>query len=70
MPCRHLLPTSCAQVKPSLRKIGVNVLGTASRKESLVLALRDLREALGGQLLTAEQVGVHLPRAKARDVVF
>ncbi|GLI61583.1 hypothetical protein VaNZ11_003999 [Volvox africanus] len=44
------------QVRPSLRNVGVNVLGTPSRKESLVLGLLDLREALNGAVLSAEQV--------------
>ncbi|GLC57430.1 hypothetical protein PLESTB_001223500 [Pleodorina starrii] len=44
------------QVRPSLRNVGVNVLGMPSRKESLVLAFKDLREALNGAVLSAEQV--------------
>lgn len=44
------------QVRPTLRNAGINVLGTPSRKESVVLALKDLREALGGMVLGAEQV--------------
>ncbi|KAG2447716.1 hypothetical protein HYH02_007176 [Chlamydomonas schloesseri] len=44
------------QVRPQMRNAGVNVLGTPSRKESLILGLKDLREALGGAVLSAEQV--------------
>ncbi len=47
---------SAVQVRPTLRNAGINVLGTPSRKESVVLALKDLREALGGMVLGAEQV--------------
>ncbi|KAG2430247.1 hypothetical protein HXX76_010345 [Chlamydomonas incerta] len=44
------------QVRPQMRNAGVNVLGTPSRKDSLILGLKDLREALGGAVLSAEQV--------------
>jgi hypothetical protein len=40
-----------------MRNVGVNVLGTPSRKDSLVVTLKDLREALKGATLSAEQVG-------------
>lgn len=39
-----------------LRKIGVNVFGMASRKESLILQLKGLAAQLQGQRLGAEQV--------------
>ncbi|KAJ9516662.1 hypothetical protein QJQ45_015162, partial [Haematococcus lacustris] len=43
-------------VRPELRMAGINVLGTASRKESLLLGLRDLRAALGGRTINTGDV--------------
>lgn len=40
----------------SLRNIGVNVLGMPSKKESLVVALRDIKQALPNASLTAAMV--------------
>src|SRR4051812_39112650 len=61
---RHLVP--CVQVRPVLRNAGVNVLGTPSRKESLLLTLPDLRSKLpGGATLTAAQVAPLIVGARA-----
>ncbi|EFN50461.1 hypothetical protein CHLNCDRAFT_55867, partial [Chlorella variabilis] len=43
-----------------LRKIGVNVFGMASRKESIILQLKGLASQLGGQRLGAAQVAAAL----------
>ncbi|GFH21890.1 5'-3' exoribonuclease 1, partial [Haematococcus lacustris] len=48
---KEFCKTTMAQVRPELRMAGINVLGTASRKESLLLGLRDLRAALGGRTI-------------------
>ncbi|KAL4425618.1 hypothetical protein ABPG75_009634 [Micractinium tetrahymenae] len=49
---------SLATIKSTaeLRKIGVNVFGIASRKESLILQIKGLAAQLSGQRLGAEQV--------------
>lgn len=51
-------------MRAALRGIGVNVLGTPSRKESLVVLLKDLRSALKGQTLPASQVAPSLLGAR------
>lgn len=52
------------QVKASLRMAGVNVLGMPSRKESVVLAVKDLRSAGGGASITASMVAASLLGAR------
>lgn len=52
------------QVKASLRMAGVNVLGMPSRKESVVLALKDLRSGGGGATITAAMVAPSLLGAR------
>jgi hypothetical protein len=53
----HLYPIPlCVQVRAELRMAGVNVLGTPSRKESLLLIIKDLRAALNGQIIPVAQV--------------
>ncbi|GFH21041.1 5'-3' exoribonuclease 1 [Haematococcus lacustris] len=47
-------------VRPELRMAGINVLGTASRKESLLLVLRDLRAALGGRTINTGDIAKSL----------
>ncbi|MEW5297011.1 MAG: hypothetical protein WDW36_000248 [Sanguina aurantia] len=51
-------------VKASLRMAGVNVLGMPSRKESVVLAVKDLRSAGGGATITASVVAASLLGAR------
>lgn len=43
-------------VSGELRRAGINVFGTASRKESVILQLKDLASQLGGGTLTASKV--------------
>ncbi|KAJ9516877.1 hypothetical protein QJQ45_027272, partial [Haematococcus lacustris] len=57
---KEFCKTTMAQVRPELRMAGINVLGTASRKESLLLGLRDLRAALGGRTINTGDIAKSL----------
>ncbi|KAJ9516840.1 hypothetical protein QJQ45_027260, partial [Haematococcus lacustris] len=57
---KEFCKTTMAQVRPELRMAGINVLGTASRKESLLLVLRDLRAALGGRTINTGDIAKSL----------